>query len=165
MTLAEIASLAEIAAASAVVLSLVYVGAQLKQHAAATKLAAAQSFASADNDFVGLINASSELPEVLHKAANGLDGLSSPDTIRFMAFIDQVVISIHAAHTQYEAGSLDQRLWRVFRCALEDMMVQAGQREWWARRRHWFDEDFQALVDELIEGPGGRPMHPRSVSP
>lgn len=143
---------------------MIYLAIQIKHSAQSAQFAAAQSFAEIDNSFVSLINLSSELPDVLHKGANGLSELEGGDTIRFMAFHDQVFVSIHAAYLQWRAGMLDERLWRTFRHALIALLSQPGQKEWWSLRHHWFEEEFQAYVDSVLESGEGQPMHPKAFS-
>jgi hypothetical protein len=163
MTLVDFYYIAEIIAATAVIASLIYVGIQIKQNTQATQIAAAQSFAEIDNGFVGLINASNELPDVLHRGAQGLSELQGGDLIRFMAFHDQVLIAMQAAFQQWRTKTLDERLWGTFRHAFVDLLSQPGQREWWQIRRHWFDDDFQEYVDRSVESIHAKPMHPGAV--
>jgi len=168
MSLTEFAQLlgdfSDFFGAIAVVITLIYLAIQIKHSTQSGQIAAAQSYAETDNGFVGVVNLSRGLPEVLHKGATGLSGLEGGDTIRFMAFHDQVVVSIHASYLQWQAGTLDERLWRTFRHALLDLLSQPGQQEWWALRRHWFEDDFQAYVDSALELGEGKPMHPKSFS-
>jgi hypothetical protein len=168
MTLTEFAPLlgdfSDFFGAIAVVITLIYLAIQIKHNTQSGQIAAAQSFAEVDNGFVGVINLSGELPEVLHKGAKGLSELEGGDTIRFMAFHDQVFVSIYAAYLQWQAGTLDERLWRTFKAALIDLLDQPGQKDWWGLRRHWFDDEFQEYVDRTVESEGGKPMHPSAFS-
>ncbi len=75
MSLEEFNYIAEIIASIAVIASLLYVGLQVKQNTEATRATAAQSFAEVDNGFVGLINTSNNLADILHRGAMGLSEL------------------------------------------------------------------------------------------
>jgi hypothetical protein len=167
MTLMEYAQLlgdfSDFFGAIAVVISLIYLATQVKHSAKSGQIAAAQSFAEIDNAFVGLINQSQELPDVLHRGARGLSELEGGDFIRFMAFVDQVFISIHASYVQWQMGTLDDRLWHTFKHAMIAQLIQPGHREWWELRRHWFEEDFQAYVDNALAINDAKPMHPKAV--
>jgi hypothetical protein len=150
--------------AIAVVITLIYLAIQIKHNTQSGQIAAAQSFAEVDNGFVSVINLSGELPEVLHRGAKGLSELEGGDAIRFMAFHDQVFVSIHAAYLQWQAGTLDERLWRTFKHALIALLSQQGQKDWWGLRRHWFDDEFQTYVDRTLKSAEGKPMHPKALS-
>jgi hypothetical protein len=168
MTLMESAQLlgdfSDFFGAIAVVVTLIYLSIQIKHSTHSGQIAAAQSFAEADNSFVSIINLSQELPDVLHKGANGLSELEGGDLVRFMAFHDQVCVSIYAAYLQWQAGTLDERLWRTFKGALIDLLSQPGQKEWWDLRCHWFDEEFQEYVGSILMSEKGKPMHPGAFS-
>ena len=167
MSLMETAQLlgnfGEFFGALVVVASVIYLAVQVKHSSQSTKISAAQSFAEVDNGFVGVINLSRELPEVLHRGAKGLSELEGGDVIRFMAFHDQVFISAQATYLQWRSDTLDESLWSIIRNACADLLSQPGQQEWWQIRRHWFDEDFRDLMDKAIDSGEGKFMHPRAL--
>ena len=168
MTLMEYAQLlgdfSDFFGAIAVVISLIYLAIQIKHSTQSGQIAAAQSFAELDNRFVSVINLSGELPDVLHKGANGLSELEGGEVIRFMAFHDQVFISMQAAYLQWKAGALDERLWRTFENSIVALLCQAGQKDWWELRRHWYDKDFQLHVEAVLATLEGKPMHPEAFT-
>ena len=164
MTLEAFNYIAEIIASIAVIASLLYVGLQIKQNTAATQATAAQSFAEVDTEFVGLINTSNNLADILHRGAKGLSAIKGGELIQFMAFHDAVVMAIQSAYVQWDNGALDDRLWGSFKQALMDLLVQPGQREWWQHRRHWYSQDCQEYVDSAAEAEPAKPMHPGAVA-
>lgn len=164
MTLEQYAYIAEIIAAIAVIGSIIYVGIQINQNTRATEENAAQAFVNAHNDYVGLINSSSELPDVLYRGAKGLSELEGSDAIRFMAFHDQAFIALQAAYLQWRAKTLDERLWHSYRQSFVDLLIQPGQQEWWQLRRHRYVDEFQAYVDKTVETSEGKAMHPAAFS-
>ena len=82
MTLEQYYYIAELAAAVALIISLIYVGIQVKLSTKATQAATAQSYVDTMNGYVGLINSSRNLAKVLHGGANGLDNLQGEDIHR-----------------------------------------------------------------------------------
>jgi len=164
MTLEAFNYIAEIIASIAVIASLLYVGLQVKQNTAATQATAAQSFAEADNGFVGLINTSNNLADILHRGAMGLSELKGGELIQFMAFHDTAFMAMHSAYCQWDKGTLDDRLWSSFKHAIVGMLVQPGQQEWWQHRRHWYDESFQKYIEAAAEAAPAKPMHPGAVA-
>lgn len=163
MTLESIYFIGQTAAAIAIVVSLIYVGIQVKQNTLATLSASAQAYVSADNETVGLINSSPKLADVLHLGANGISALNGGDLIRFMAFHDLLFISFQAYYLQWRRGTLDEALWMTYKQAVIDLLQQKGQQDWWAIRRHWFTPEFQDYVDESVREGAGKPMHPGSA--
>ena len=165
MPLDQLANIAEISAAVFVVVSLIYVGIQIKQNTAATQAAGRQSYVDTMNDLVGLINSSSNLADILDRGANGLSNLKNDEIIQFGAFIDQSFMNFETFYFQWKAGVLDARLWRFFDHAIGGFMLQTGQQQWWETRRHWYDKEFQEYVNRVIDLGEAKPMHPFSVEP
>jgi len=150
-------------AAVAIVVSLIFVGLQVRQNTTATQTASAQAYVSSDNEIVGLINASPKLADVLHQGANGLSALKGGDLIRFMAFLDVLFISYQSFHLQWKRGTLDDALWGTYKQAILDLLQQKGQQEWWSERRHWFNSEFQDYVEQAVAKGIAKPMHPGAV--
>ena len=163
LTLEQIYFIGQTISAIAVVLSLIYVGLQVKQNTTATQTASAQAYVTADNEIVGLINSSPKLADVLHQGANGLSALKGGDIIRFMAFHDLIFISFQSFHLQWKKGTLDEGLWGTYRQSFLDLLQQKGQQDWWALRRHWFTSEFQDYVEQAVAKEVGKPMHPGAV--
>jgi len=72
MPLDQLANLAEISAAALLIVSLIYVGLQVRQSTKAAYSATNQAHAEVTQGYVGLINASNNLADVLHQGARGL---------------------------------------------------------------------------------------------
>ena len=164
MTLEEFNYIAEIVASVAVIASLIYVGREVGQNTKATHAAAAQAFVSAINEYVGMINASDKLADILHQGANGLSALKGGDLIRFMAFRDQVFMALQSQYLQWKDGTLDERLWLAQKQAASARLSQAGEQEWWAARRHMYFQEFQDYLDHLVGTEMSKPIHPGSVA-
>ena len=164
MTLEEFNYIAEIIASIAVIASLLYVGLQVKQSTVAAHSAAAQANVTALNECVGLINASDKLADILQQGADGLSALKGGDLIRFMAFHDQVFMTIQSYYQQWKDGTLAEGLWLLHRQSALDLLAQPGQQEWWAARRHWFFPEFQVYLDNLVGTEMSKPMHPGAVA-
>jgi len=165
MPLDQLANIAEISAAALLIVSLIYVGLQVRQNTAATQATAGQAYADAANNVVGLINSSSNLADILDRGANGLSNLKNDEIIQFAAFLTQSFTIYETFYFQWKAGVLDPRLWSIYSHAIASLMVQTGQRQWWETRHDWFDQEFQEYVNQVIDAGPATPMHPFSVEP
>lgn len=165
MTLEAFNYLAEIVASLAVIASLIYVGIGIRQNTAATQAAGRHASVEAINGFVGLINSSSNLADILHRGATGLSNLKDGEIIQFGAFLDQCFINFETYFFQWKAGVLDARLWSIQKHSIVDLLIQPGQQQWWQTRRHWFDSEFQDYVNEVVQSEEAKPMHPFAVEP
>ena len=163
LTLESIYFIGQTIAAIAIVVSLIYVGIQVRQNTSATKTASAQAYVTANNEIVGLINSSPKLADVLHQGANGLSVIKDGDLIRFMAFHDLVFISFQSFHLQWKKGTLDEALWVTYKQAFIALLQQKGQQDWWTERRHWFNSEFQDYVEQAVANGMVKPMHSGAV--
>ncbi len=163
MTLEQYYFIGELIATGALVISLVYVGIQVKLSTKATQAGTAQAYVDTMNGYVGLINSSPNLGNILHRAANGLDNLKEGEVIQFSAFLEQCVITMEAFYFEWKQGLLLTEVWETYRRHMVALLAQPGQQEWWEIRRSWFQEEFQKYVEELVEQESGTPMHFRAV--
>jgi len=164
MPLDQLSNIAEIIAAALVIVSLIYVGLQVRQSTKAAYASTNQAHAEIANGMTGLINASNNLADILHQGASGLSSLKEGNLIRFMAFHDQIFVAYQGFYFQYLRGALDRRIWDTYKQATLSMLAQPGQQEWWKLRRSWFSEEFRNYVDDIATKEQGRPMHHDSVA-
>ncbi len=164
MPLDQLANIAEISAAALLIVSLIYVGLQVRQSTKAAYASTNQAHAEVAMGYVGLINASNNLADVLHQGARGLSSLEEGNLIRFNAFHDQVFVAFQSFYLQYLKGTLDERIWHTYKHAILDLLVQGGTLEWWELRQHVFCDEFRNYVKDVATKEQGKPMHPGSVA-
>lgn len=163
MSLQQYYYIGELIAAGALVISLVYVGLQVKLSTKATKANTAQAYVDTMNGYVGLINSSPNLANILHRGATGLQNLKDDEVIQFCAFLDQCFITFEAFYFEWKEDLLMGELWDTYRHAIVALLQQSGQQEYWGHRRHWYHPDFQKYIENLLEHETDAPMHFRSL--
>ena len=159
MALVEFYYVAEIVAAVAVIGSLVYLGIQVKGNTKALRATAAQAYLDTNHSFVGLINQSTNLANVLVRGAQDLSNLEAGEMAQFSAFHDQAFMTFESNYYLWQDGVLDKRLWNTHRHALIELLRMPGMREWWQNRSHWVSRQFQDYVDRTAKEIDGRPMY------
>ncbi len=159
MTLVDFYYIAEITAAVAVIGSLVYLGIQVKGNTRALRAAAAHSFVDTNHSFVGLINQSATLGDVLVRGAKGLSNLEGGEVVQYSAFHEQAFMTFESNYYLWQEGVLDNRLWNTHSIALIELLSMPGMREWWNNRCHWFSQEFQDYVNRTVSETTGRPMY------
>ena len=110
MTLEAFNYIAEIIASVAVFASLIYIGLEVRQNTAATQASSRVAYVDTMNDYVGLINSSPNLADILRRGANGLSNLKNGEILQFSAWLDQNFITYETYYFQWKAGVLDGRL-------------------------------------------------------
>lgn len=152
--LAALAQIAQVVAAAAVVVSLLYVGRELRATTAAIQgssvqevtLSASQSLLSAATD--------SSLSRILQVGARDPSELTEAERYRREVFIRQFWLIMQNAYLQNELGTIDPRAWRVFHRIICDVWTRPGARASWSLHRHLMDDGFAALVESCSRTGG-----------
>ncbi len=164
MPLDQLANIAEISAAALLIVSLIYVGLQVRQSTKAAYATTTQAHAEIAMGYVGLVNLSSNLADILVQGARGLSSLKEGDLLRFIGFHDQVFTAFQSFYLQYLNGVLDERLWNTYDQVMRDMFAEVGPQDWWKLRQHWFCEEFRNYIEDVTGKEQRQPMYPDSVA-
>lgn len=131
-----------------VIISLVYLARQIR--AQKSRNIAANSLITQLNEFMPQIE-SSELCEIWLRGLKSFEQLDGPSKLRFGSHIG---CQLSAAESLYLAcldRTLDARVWRGFDRWLADIVAYPGIQSWWLTRKHWYSDEFCALLDGHIQ--------------
>lgn len=133
--------IAEMLGAVAVVISLIYVGKQVKS-----------STEQAISDRLGdamMIASSSDLGGLVIRAIDNDASLTREERSRVVFFFSGWLRTMEQAHRQYKRGYLDKQLWQGYESYLRTVVPADLLQEYWKHRRTIFNEDFRRLVDDV----------------
>lgn len=147
-TLGEAANLAEIVAAVAVVISLVYVGRELQSNTAAVKAASMQAVFGASSETLLTFAADSDLARIRLMGNRDPSRLTETEAFRFGVFARQFWLMMQNVYFQNELGVMDARVWQSYRRIVCDVWALTGWRTTWPAHRPVLDRGFVALVEE-----------------
>ena len=149
-TLQDWASIAEIAGAVAVVISLVYVGYGLRENTRAIEAQTRQAFAAQDLTFIG-----SGLDQTV--VARALAKLQSDEEL---SHVEQSQLETRQhlnfrifenAYYQYQKGTLEQAEWaRYARIIRRNICANEPAQSMWNGHPTTFQPDFRRVVDEIF---------------
>jgi hypothetical protein len=144
--LSEIANLAEIFGALAVLVSLIYVGYQVKQNTSAVRSATAQEVHN--NYAVWYQNVASDaaLSEVSLKGLQDYSSLTDLEKIRFVSTFMAFLSYSQNAFFQYTDGLLSNHLWEGWVFVMMNLLSTPGGGEFWGERSYMFSQEFQGFV-------------------
>jgi hypothetical protein len=146
--LTELAQIAEIIAAVAVVLSLIYVGKEVQSNTAAVRGAAMQAVATTDADALMTIAADATLSEIVRLGHLDHSQLSPPDAHRYKLFMTQFWLNYQNIYQQSELGLIDQSVWRSYVSIICRMAARQGAQDTWPDHASVLDPAFVAVVEE-----------------
>jgi hypothetical protein len=143
-------SIGELIAALAVVLSVIFVGIEVRQNSETQVRAATQAAVS---DYIGSLERITESREIAClyvRGAQDFGALSGSERLRFSAFYMSFYYQLQQMHRLAEEGSLDPETWAGFEGLLAETTRYPGVRQWFEVRRSWFGPGFQAYIDGLM---------------
>jgi hypothetical protein len=154
-----IGAIGEILGAVAVVITLIYLTAQLKQNSQQIRINSSQT---AMSDYSGRIIDVLSDPESLVLFRKGLSSwasLSADEQARFHA----IMLGFHTSFTQnralLEEGVISEALFRGWAEDWVSILKCPGATEWWSRFKGTLDEDSQRYVDNLVAKSNRLPLN------
>ncbi len=155
MTLEQAYLIAQILASIAVVVSLVFVGLQLRHNSEQMRIAASTGYYEIYRDhMVGVT--STEFTNLFIKGFEGAELLDLCERTQLYAFFAVMTRGYQILHYQFRKKVFDKELWENTQNHLADFLLSKAYQKFWQTRRHHFNPSFQAFVDDLI---ANRPAH------
>lgn len=143
-----IATVANIFASCAVVLTLVFIGIQLKQNAELTRMAAAQTSAQLLSTNLGRIIENGDLAELITKEG-APDCWNRAERLRVTNFLSASFRHFEVLHTHRRFGVFEEELWVGTEARLRDSLSTPTIREWWQELKPFYARSFAAYVDRI----------------
>ena len=142
--------LAQISAGIAVVLSLIYVGIQLKQNTRAIRLTTMESVLQQFREHEALVCQSGEVADIFWRGHQDPSALNGPEVMRYHQLCNYYYKSFENANFQYRDGVLDEENWSSLKQFFIDVGNLPGMRQYWNSRNHWYSTKFQAFMSGEI---------------
>ena len=146
--LLELAQIAEIIAAVAVVMSLIYVGKEVQSNTAAVRGAAMQAVATTDADILMSVASGATFSEIVRLGHQDTSQLTPPDAFRYILFMRQFWLSFQNIYQQSELGLIDQSVWRSYVSVICGMAFRPGVQKTWPDHAQILDAGFVAVVED-----------------
>lgn len=137
-------------AALAVVVSVVFVGVEIRQNSEAQIRSTTQFVVSDYIASLEKISDSAEFACLYVEGAQDWRSLSGSERLRFSAFYMSIYYQLQEMHRLSEDGAIDADTWSGFHSLLKETTRYPGVRQWFGTRRNWFSARFQDYVDALI---------------
>ena len=149
MNLEQASFIAQIVGGIAVVLSLVYVGVQIKQNTSATMMTAAQNLQAMIGRIEELMLTDTALCDLVLRSARG-EELAGVDQWRITLLGRHVLRTWQTAHYLFRTRKLDKAIWEPQARLLAGLIQQdIGFQRHVKRERASLDSDFVAYLDGL----------------
>ena len=158
MTMQDWGALGELVGGFAIIVSLLYVGLQIRQSTQASRAATSLSFSSQYTELsLQIIRA--DFQDIWWRGLGGLQYLHGKETAAFMAFLSAIILMWESFFLQKKDEIFESRIFDSRLVQLLDLFGNEGVREYWAIRKHGFTADFVAFLDERIAANEPKTMY------
>jgi hypothetical protein len=145
-----IAAIAELVGAFGVIMSLVYLGYQIKQGAAATKWSGAHDVMTNINDLLLTLAGDGEVAKIWTRGLVNFDELNPEEKVRFSSLMLGLVNSWDEAYHALAAGQIDEWGLQRFTGSLNDFAVMPGFKSWFEVRKRWMSADIRSRLEQVM---------------
>ena len=154
MTLDDLGNVGELVSAIAVVVSLLYLGIQVRQN---TRTARSASFQELLNHIAQVNLRVGEDPDIadLYLAASECEfEPGSSEELRYRAFVQTTLRHWAHAHIQYSEGMITKDQWNMLTTGLPRVASLPAFRAIWTQVASGYESNFRTLVNSYANGEG-----------
>jgi hypothetical protein len=150
---------AELVGIAAIVVSLVFVGLEVRQSAAATRGATQQALADSAKEASAALAADKETAELTLRFLNANDwsSFSEDERFRIVILFTSMLRVFENAHYQWSEGNLAPEVWAGWDASMRGAAPMPGIAKYWDERRNYLDEDFREYFEEQMKRDADSP--------
>jgi len=158
VTLQDWGAIGEFVGGVAIIISLIYVGVQIKQGTNATRAASNQAFNA--QYYALLVELTRpDTRDVFWKGIGGLKNLKGSEQAAFMGFLAAIMRTYETFYFERLEGRFDSRMWDGYSAQLFDLYANVGVQEYWEIRKHQFSDEFCAFLNSQSTTVDSKPMY------
>jgi hypothetical protein len=149
----KIKDIAELVGIFAIVVSLVFVGLEVRQSAAATRGATQQALSDSAREASAALAADKVSAELTLRFFNSKDwsGFSEDERFRVVLLFTSMLRVYENAHYQWREGNLAPEVWAGWDASMRGAAPLPGVVKYWDERRAYFDDSFRAYFEEHMK--------------
>jgi hypothetical protein len=144
-------AIAEIIGTFGVIISLVYLGVQIRGQTVEANLASGIEMANQINSVYTDLSTDRALAAIWLKGLRDFGSLDEPEKVQFSALLSRFMRMIEAMFNQHQQHRFDDKVWTGLNEALKDICRYPGLQSWWGIREHWYNKEFRAHVASQID--------------
>ncbi len=151
MQLDQVALVADIVQAFAVVATLIFVGMQVRYNTRIARMTAAQTSAQLLAENLGRVTDSPDLAELLSGERGAFDDFTAAERLRVSNFISTGFRHLEVLHAHRRYDIYEEELWQGAAGRLRRMLSNPRIREWWEDSKDIYAASFREYVATEIE--------------
>ena len=148
-----ISTISEVIGAVAVVVSLIYLAAQIRQNTEATRAASYEDVAQGMQAFLALIAEDDDVADIYLRGAAKSEPLTPQQQVRFEMLMGHFFANFDVAVDLYRRRMIDDKMMKPYTRFAESLLAQRGVAEWWKTSGHFFSDELRAHLDASATDP------------
>ena len=148
-------AIAELIGAIAVVATLIYLAAQIRQNTFSNRNAALQTISSQYADWLSTIIENESVARIYRAGLADFNQLTEEDRIRFGMLLTQLCRACDAQYHQHKTSALPQEMWKSTLESLVGVLEKPGGSAWWSRYGSRFSPSFYTVVNGALGNCNG----------
>jgi len=153
MTLLEWGALGELIGGIAIIVSLIYVGLQIKQNTDTLKLSTIHNTMEDFADLYLFPAENSEFADIFFRGLQDINALESVDRLRLFGYFHKFYRTCENSHYQFTRGALESEPFKGITDQFVFITSMPGAQFYWQERKSWYSEEFQAYLDRELASP------------
>lgn len=147
LTLSDLGNLGEFFGAVGVIISLFYLGIQIRQNTRALKANSNHAINDSFSSFLRLLIETPDASRVLMAGAADLEALSEQERDTFYSLLGILFGNFENAFFHYQHGTMDEAQWKRWEIAVGWYLGFPGVARWWSNRKVVYSDEFRRFVD------------------
>lgn len=148
MNLEDIYFLSQIVAALALVISLIFVGIQIRHNTISTQTARHQSIVQAIADWSRGVASSTEISTLLGAGSTNFTALQPIERLQFSLLHVALFRNYENIYYQHAQRAIDDHVWEGWSYRMRATFALPGVRAWWEPQRDSYSESFRDFLEQ-----------------
>jgi hypothetical protein len=145
-----IAAIATVASATGVLLSVLYLAAQVRKNTEESRIARGQHLVTGVSDVSALIATNLELSKIVRAGMLDYEALNEIEKFRFSFLFFSFMAKYDFSYHQKIAGRIDDVLWGQTTYEISTFLKLPGANQWWEKDKARFTPGFRQFVDASL---------------
>lgn len=160
MDIMELGAIGELVGGIAVIASLIYIGAQIRQNTAATRAETALEASRLYSDFHATVIQTPDLASIYQRGTADFSSLNEDERQRYLWLTSHSLYIVEGLFRQFKLGFLEEETWMPFeRLAAGVISTEAGSL-WWKASMSMHSTGFRDHIESVAAIGGDRVWRP-----
>ena len=131
-----------------VVITLVYLAAQIRQNTRSSRTESYQAAVAAISEWTRDVGTKPASSRIVEAGSQDFEALSAEERVQFNLLMASLVRNLENIHFQFTRGAIDESAWAGGANRTHAILEPAGARAWWRAQETAYSPEFRRFVNE-----------------